>query len=849
MSHARHGTNQVDLGAALRNLFPAQYVISNARNFGALVQVENGTNLELDYWIPELKLAFEFQDPHHYVASLYSHEPLRATQQKDHMKKEILLYRGETLIAVPCWWDGNENSLAYSILFARPDLLLDWRASACVGGPTCAAGEGIPLVPPLNYFEDMIPNVGHLLQPMFANNTFNLAGWWIGEKYDGIRACWNVESKQLYLRSGKVLVLPEAFKQDFPPIYLDGEIWFGKGSFHEPQTLVLNNADGPAITWHSLKFVVFDDAMSDSPFEQRFGKILCETEHDHPFIIETAMHKAQSTEYVHKALKELLLESGEGIIVRMPNSFYVCGRTDSVMKFKSHKDQEALVLEIEDNSVGDMTCILKLNNDVTITAQYNAVQDDPFANPQPGDIVTFCYNIVNSQGTPSNAVILRVRKDLTWDDVVSSNTREAELVNLTESALIKRTRKVAGYWTNDDNKNTRTFLNEFAHSRNFDPLVPHNWLEISTRDVIAAGGVGFLSNYNGSLIKCLVDVYPDIGIRISTRNKLPQRYWQEHENRKHVFDTLAKKMKFDPLIQKNWYWVTRRHIYAEKGGSSMLDYYDGSIGDALKDIYPSVPWYEPNFYRKYWHEPLNRRKFFDSYARAMGFDPLVAANWYSVTTASVLKHAGGHAVMEFHKSLQTALQELYPSLDLAPINFHRMQSGYWNNATRRDFFDKFAQGHGFEPLIARNWYKYNATHITAVKGGVSALQSYGGSLIKAIIDLYPDITLDLTLFNAVPARHWRDAANRKAMLEQVAKQKGLDPLIPSTWYTINAKAIKKIGGGRHLLKETKGLQNALLEAFPNMKPDPTLTRAKASITVPSIWHHITSASVTSLNVL
>jgi hypothetical protein len=29
----------------------------------------------------------------------------------------------------------------------------------------------------------------------------------------------------------------------------------------------------------------------------------------------------------------------------------------------------------------------------------------------------------------------------------------------------------------------------------------------------------------------------------------------------------------------------------------MLHYYEGSIGNALKDIYPTVPWHEPNFFR------------------------------------------------------------------------------------------------------------------------------------------------------------------------------------------------------------------------------------------------------------
>jgi hypothetical protein len=32
--------------------------------------------------------------------------------------------------------------------------------------------------------------------------------------------------------------------------------------------------------------------------------------------------------------------------------------------------------------------------------------------------------------------------------------------------------------------------------------------------------------------------------------------------------------------------------------------------------------------------------------------------------------------MEFHRSLQAALQELYPNLELEPVKFNRMRSMY-----------------------------------------------------------------------------------------------------------------------------------------------------------------------------
>jgi hypothetical protein len=46
-----------------------------------------------------------------------------------------------------------------------------------------------------------------------------------------------------------------------------------------------NSASSPPIAWYSLRFVVFDDALNDDPFEHRFRKVLDVTRTDHPFII------------------------------------------------------------------------------------------------------------------------------------------------------------------------------------------------------------------------------------------------------------------------------------------------------------------------------------------------------------------------------------------------------------------------------------------------------------------------------------------------------------------------------------------------------------------------------------
>lgn len=37
----------------------------------------------------------------------------------------------------------------------------------------------------------------------------------------------------------------------------------------------------------------------------------------------------------------------------------------------------------------------------------------------------------------------------------------------------------------------------------------------------------------------------------------------------------------------------------------------------------------------YWRDKSNHRKQFEDYARFHGFDPLIAANWYSITWQSI----------------------------------------------------------------------------------------------------------------------------------------------------------------------------------------------------------------------
>jgi len=65
-----------------------------------------------------------------------------------------------------------------------------------------------------------------------------------------------------------------------------------------------------------------------------------------------------------------------------------------------------------------------------------------------------------------------------------------------------------GNWKDPEHR--RKFFEEFAKSKQFHPLDAERWYSITKKEVINAGGGGVLEYYDGSHIKALIDVYPEL---------------------------------------------------------------------------------------------------------------------------------------------------------------------------------------------------------------------------------------------------------------------------------------------------------------------------------------------------
>lgn len=87
-----------------------------------LVHSDSLKNMQLDFFIPSLKLAFEYQGKQHYQNSFRFQENLQQ-KKRDEEKKTLCKDLGIKLIEIPYWWYGSTRALVSTIHRECPDML------------------------------------------------------------------------------------------------------------------------------------------------------------------------------------------------------------------------------------------------------------------------------------------------------------------------------------------------------------------------------------------------------------------------------------------------------------------------------------------------------------------------------------------------------------------------------------------------------------------------------------------------------------------------------------------------------------------------------------------------------
>ena len=150
----------------------------------------------------------------------------------------------------------------------------------------------------------------------------DVSGWLMSEKLDGWRAFWN--GTDFVTREGNVLNAPEWFKAGMPAMMLDGEIFAGRGNFN---TIQGRMRDG----WHGLTFQVFDAPEVVAPFRARLKFLQGVSLPSHASLVPHI--RCRDTQHMVEHTDAIVIDGGEGVVVRDPRAMYEQGRTTTALRW------------------------------------------------------------------------------------------------------------------------------------------------------------------------------------------------------------------------------------------------------------------------------------------------------------------------------------------------------------------------------------------------------------------------------------------------------------------------------------------------------------------------------------
>ena len=241
-----------------------------------------------------------------------------------------------------------------------------------------------------------------------------LADYWVSEKYDGVRGYW--DGHTLRTRGGETVAAPAWFTAGWPDTPMDGELWAGRGRFsHAQSTVRQQQADDAA--WREMHFMVFDLPAHGGTFDQRLPALNKLVESlDQPWVQAVPQQRVASDAALQKLLLRTVRAGGEGLMLHLGASMYRAGRSDDLIKVKTHEDAEAKVvahLPGQGRHAGRLGALVvempsgqrfRLGAGLT-----DAERDHP---PPVGSWVTYRFRGTHDSGVPRFASFVRVRDDM-----------------------------------------------------------------------------------------------------------------------------------------------------------------------------------------------------------------------------------------------------------------------------------------------------------------------------------------------------------------------------------------------------------------------------------------------------
>lgn len=241
-----------------------------------------------------------------------------------------------------------------------------------------------------------------------------LADYWVSEKYDGVRGYW--DGSTLRTRGGETIAAPAWFTAGWPAnTSMDGELWAGRGRFAHAQSTVRQQRPDDA-AWRQMRFMVFDLPRHGGPFDERIPALEAVVAHiGQPWVQAVAQRRVASDAALQALLQRTVRGGGEGLMLHRGASLYQAGRSDDLIKVKTHEDTEARVvahLPGQGKHAGRVGALLVEMPSGQRFKLGAGLSDADRAHPPPvGSWVTYRFRGTHESGLPRFASFVRVRED------------------------------------------------------------------------------------------------------------------------------------------------------------------------------------------------------------------------------------------------------------------------------------------------------------------------------------------------------------------------------------------------------------------------------------------------------
>lgn len=251
-----------------------------------------------------------------------------------------------------------------------------------------------------------------LLAKRYDQQPTHITDYWISEKYDGARAYWNGE--QLISRQGNVYHAPAWFIKDFPAQKLDGELWIGRNQFEAVMSAIQKKI--PVDTeWKQVRYMVFELPEAQGSFTDRLDAMRAIIDKStSPYLALVPQFKLDSTAALQTTLQEITQQGGEGLMMHRADALYQTGRSDALLKVKSHQDAEATVVaQLEgkgkyQHMLGALVVETPQGIQFKIGSGFSDMQRrNP---PAIGSVITYKFYGLTKNGVPKFASFLRIRR-------------------------------------------------------------------------------------------------------------------------------------------------------------------------------------------------------------------------------------------------------------------------------------------------------------------------------------------------------------------------------------------------------------------------------------------------------